>query len=109
MLAEWLRIVGSRKTPPLFEKWMYEGEVMLEEVQSDIVDISHTALGHFEELKKKELVLAARAILQEEFDKLVGAQNMATFAELLASDGNGNGNGNSNGMDKNNSIMIGSD
>ena len=106
MLAEWLRIVGSRKTPPLFEKWMYEGEVMLEEVQSDIVDISHTALGHFEELKKKELVLAARAMSQDEFNKLVAAQNMATFAELLASDGDGNGNG--NGMDENDNIMFGS-
>ncbi len=80
----------------------------LEEVQSDISDISHTALGHFEEPKKKELVLAARAMLQEEFDKLVAARNMATFAELLASDGNGDGNGNGDGMDESDIIMIGS-
>lgn len=26
-LAEWLRIVGSRKPPPSFEKWTDENEV----------------------------------------------------------------------------------
>ena len=31
----------------------------------DIVNMAHTALGHMEELKKKELVLAARAMKQE--------------------------------------------
>jgi hypothetical protein len=35
-------------------------------------------------------------------------RNMATFAELLASDGDGDGNGNGNGMDENDNIMIGS-
>jgi hypothetical protein len=72
-LAAWLRIVGSRKSPPSFEKWTDEDEVRLEEAQSEIVDMAHTALGHMEELKKKELVLAARAMSQEEFDKLVAA------------------------------------
>jgi hypothetical protein len=35
--------------------------------------MAHTALGHMEELKKKELMLAARAMSQEEFDILVAA------------------------------------
>jgi hypothetical protein len=52
-LAEWLRIVGSRKSPPLCEKWTDENEVRLEDVKSDTVDMAHMALGHIEELKKK--------------------------------------------------------
>ena len=86
-LAEWLRIVGSRKSPPSFEKWTDEDEVRLEDAQSDIVDMAHMALGHMEELKKKELVLAARAMSQEEFNKLVAARNEATFDLFLASVG----------------------
>jgi hypothetical protein len=35
-LAAWLRIVGSRKSPPSFEKWTDEDEVRLEEAQSDL-------------------------------------------------------------------------
>jgi len=67
-LAEWLRIVGSRKLLPSFEKWTDEDEVRLEEVQSDIIGMAHMALGHMEELKKKELVLVARAMSQEKFN-----------------------------------------
>jgi len=33
--------------------------------------MAHTALGQMEALKKKELVLAARAMLEEEFNQLV--------------------------------------
>ncbi len=64
-LAEWLKIVGLRKSPPSFDTWADEDEVRLEEAQSDIVVMGHTALGHMEELKKKELMLAACAISQE--------------------------------------------
>ena len=67
-LAEWLRIVDSRKLLPSFEKWTDDDEVRLEEVQSDIIDMAHMALGHMEELKKKELVLVARAMSQEKFN-----------------------------------------
>ncbi len=44
-----------------------------------------------EELKKKELMLAARAMSQEEFNKLVAAQNEATFDLFFASVGNDDG------------------
>ena len=37
--------------------------------------MAHTALGHLEALKKKELVLAALTMTQEEFDKLVADRN----------------------------------
>ena len=49
--------------------------MQLEEAKSDIVEMEHTHLGHMEALKKKELVLAARAMLQKEFDKLVADRN----------------------------------
>jgi hypothetical protein len=45
-LAAWLRIVGSRKSPPSFEKWTDEDEVRLEEAQSDIVDMAHMSWAH---------------------------------------------------------------
>ena len=37
--------------------------------------MAHTALGHLEALKKKELVLAAITMTQEEFDKLAADRN----------------------------------
>jgi hypothetical protein len=37
--------------------------------------MAHTALGHLEALKKKELVLAALTMTQEEFDKLAADRN----------------------------------
>ncbi len=39
------------------------------------IEMAHTALGQMEALKKKELVLAARAMLEEEFNQLVLAQS----------------------------------
>ena len=39
------------------------------------IEMAHTALGQMEAPKKKELVLAARAMLEEEFNKLVLAQS----------------------------------
>ena len=75
--------------------------------------MAHTALGHMEELKKKELVLAACAMSQEEFDKLVAARNEATFDLFFASVGDDDGDGtDANGANIQNAdtanIMIGS-
>ena len=47
----------------------------LEEAQLDVVEMAHTALGQMEALKKKELILAARAMSEEEFNQLVLAQS----------------------------------
>jgi hypothetical protein len=46
-----------------------------QEAQSDVIDMAHMALGQMEALKKKELVLAAHAIFQEEFNQLVLARS----------------------------------
>ena len=70
----------SMKPPPLYEKWTNEDEVKLEEAQLDIVEMTHTALGHMVALKKKELLLAAREMSQEEFEQLVAARSEATPA-----------------------------
>jgi hypothetical protein len=70
-LNAWLRIIEHNKVPPLFEKWTDADDMQLEEAKSDIVEMEHTHLGHMEALEKKELVLVARAMSQEEFDQLV--------------------------------------
>ena len=59
-----------------------------------------------EELKKKELVLAARAMSQEEFDKLVAARNEATFDLFFASSV---GDDDGNGTDANRAIIQNAD
>jgi hypothetical protein len=41
--------------------------------------MAHTALGHLEALKKKELVLAALTMTQEEFHKLSADRNELIF------------------------------
>jgi hypothetical protein len=67
-----LRIVEQNKVPPPFEKWTDANDMQLEDkAKSDIVEMEHTHLGHMEALKKKELVLAACAMSQEECDQLV--------------------------------------
>ena len=55
---------------------------MLEEAQSNIVEMAHTHLGHMEALKKKELLLTAHAMSQKEFDKLVADRN-ASISEMI--------------------------
>jgi hypothetical protein len=75
MLAKWGRIMTSLKPPPLYEKWTHEDEVKLEEAKSDIVEMAYTALGHMVVLKKKELLLAAWEMSQEEVDQLVVARS----------------------------------
>ena len=79
----WLRIVESRKAPPPFEKWTAADDLFLGEAQSDIVEMAHTHLGHMEALKKKELLLAARAMSQEEFDALVADRNASISESIL--------------------------
>jgi hypothetical protein len=68
----------------------------LEEAQSDVIEMAHTALEQMEALKKKELVLAARAMSEEEFNQLVLAQSDGGAAVTdegivnSVSDGDGN-------------------
>jgi hypothetical protein len=57
-LAVWVVIVSSGRASPPYERWTGVDDAKLLEAQSDIVEMVHTALGHLEELKKKELVLA---------------------------------------------------
>ena len=45
--------------------------------------MAHTAMGHMEALKKKELVLAVCVMSREEFDQLVAARNEATAAAMV--------------------------
>ena len=95
-LAKWGRIMNSLKPPPSYEKWTHEDEVKLEEAQSDVVEMAHTALGHMVALKKKELLLAAREMSQEEFDQLVAARR-SEATELGRIGGGGVGAGEHDG------------
>jgi hypothetical protein len=45
--------------------------------------MAHTAMGHMEALKKKELVLAVCAMSQVEFDQLVAARNEAAVVAMV--------------------------
>ena len=89
----------------LEESWMHEDEVKLEEAQSDIVEMAHTALGHMVALKKKELLLAAREMSQEEFDQLVAARSEATESGRIGGGGVGAGE-HDGGTDDNGSSII---
>ncbi len=68
----------------------------LEEAQSDVVEMAHTALGQTEALKKKELVLAARAMSEEDFNQLVLARSdggaVVTDEGIVNSISNGDSN-----------------
>ncbi len=56
----------------------------------------HTALGHMVVLKKKELLLAAREMSQEEFNQLVAARSeTAGSGGILRGDGGTDDNGSS--------------
>jgi hypothetical protein len=71
-LSKWGRIVSSGKPPPSYgNKWTEVYELRLEEAQSDVVKMAHTAPGQMEAPKnKKELVLVAHAMSEEEFNQL---------------------------------------
>jgi hypothetical protein len=104
-LVKWGRIMNSLKPPPSYEKWTHEDEVKLEEAQSDVVEMAHTALGHMVALKKKELLLAAREMSQEEFDQLVAARSEATESGRIGGGGVGAGE-HDGGTDDNGSSII---
>jgi len=73
-LSKWGRIVSSGKPLLSYEKWIELDELRLEEAQSDVIEMAHTALGQMEALKKKELVLVEHAMSEEEFNQLVLSQ-----------------------------------
>ncbi len=62
----------------------------------DVLEMAHTALGQMEAPKKKELVLAARAMSEEEFNQLVLAQSdggaVVTDEGIVNSVSNGDSN-----------------
>ena len=81
-LSVWAAIVNRGKEPPSLEKWTDADNIKLLEAQSEVVEMAHTALRHLEALKKKELVLAALTMTQENFDKLAADRN-----ELIVTQG----------------------
>jgi hypothetical protein len=74
-LIAWLASVDRGTAMPSFEKFTNANNIKLLEAQSDVVEMAHMALGHLEALKKKELVLAALTMTQEEFDNLAADRN----------------------------------
>jgi hypothetical protein len=84
-LAAWVVIVSSGRATPRYERWTGIDDAKLLEVQSDIVEMAHTALGHLEELKMKESVLAAMTMNIEEFDQLVAQRNQLIVESAVAS------------------------
>jgi hypothetical protein len=50
-LVVWLAIINSRKVPPSFEQWTNDDDAKLLEVQSNMVKMAHTAIGHLKERK----------------------------------------------------------
>ncbi len=79
-----MEIKRRGKAPPAFDKWTHHDEEQLNEAQSDVVEMAHTALGHLEALKKKELLLATLLMTQEEFEQLA-AEREKLIAEWAAS------------------------
>ncbi len=61
---------ATEKPPPAFEIWTHNNEEKLNEAQSNVIEMAHTAISHLEVLKKKELLLAMLLMTQEEFDNL---------------------------------------
>ena len=87
-LAGWVAIAISGKLPSSFKRWSDTNNVKLLEAQSDVVKMAHTALGHLEALKKKELILAAMTMTQEEFATLDVARNDLIVELSIASGDN---------------------
>jgi len=84
-LAAWVVTVSSGRAPPPYEQWSGVDDAKLSEAQSDIVEMAHMALSHLEELKKKELVLAAMTMSKEEFDQLVAQRNQSIVESAVES------------------------
>jgi hypothetical protein len=84
----WMEIKSRGKSPPGFDKWTNDDEEQLKEAQSDVVKMAHTALGHLEALKNKELLLAALLMTHEEFDQLAAEwEKLIVESAALASNG----------------------
>ena len=84
----WMEIKRRGKSPPAFAKWTNDDEEQLKEAQSDVVEMAHTALGHLEALKKKELLLAALLMTHEEFEQLAAKrEKLIVESAALASNG----------------------
>jgi len=81
----WVVIVRRGRAPPPYERWTGVDDAKLLEAQSDIVEMAHAALGHQEELKKKELVLAPMTMSNKEFDQLVAQRNQLIVESVVAS------------------------
>ncbi len=63
-------IVNNNWQPPLFSKWTEADERKLAEALATTVTIGHTALGRMVDMKKKELLLEAVTMLNDEFEVL---------------------------------------
>ena len=66
----WKGIIDKNLQPPLFSRWTKADERKLAEASVTTVTIGHTALGRMVAMKKKELVLAAATMSNEEFEVL---------------------------------------
>ncbi len=66
----WKGIVDNNRQPPLFSKWTKADERKQAAVSVTTVTIRHTALGRMVDMKKKELVLAAATMSNDEFEVL---------------------------------------
>ncbi len=84
-LAVWVVIVSRGQAPPPYKRWSGVDDAKLLEAQSDIVEMAHAAIGHLEELKKKELVLAAMTMSSKEFNQLVAQKNQSIVESAVAS------------------------
>jgi hypothetical protein len=85
-LVAWLAIINSWKAPPSFERWTDDDDAKLLEAQSDIIKMAHTAMGHLEVLKKKELVMAEMTMTEEEFQKFAANRNAFIVESAASSD-----------------------
>ena len=63
------------KPPPAFDKWTDHDKEQLVDAQSDVIKMAHTALGHLEVLKKKELLLAVLLMPQKEFNQFAAKRD----------------------------------
>jgi hypothetical protein len=63
-------IVDNNRKPPSFSRWTKADERNLAKASVTTVTICHTALGRMVDMKKKELVLAAASMSNEEFEVL---------------------------------------
>ena len=91
-LAAWVDIVSSGRAPPSYERWTEVDDSKFLEAQSNIVEMAHTALGHLEELKKKEMVLAAMTMSNDEFDQLIAQRNQLTSTTTAGDNAFSSGN-----------------